>query len=156
MDKPADKFLVILRGVSGSGKTTYVNRLIKKAHGLCKILSSQVCSADYYFERPDKVYDFNPKLLPNAHAWCLKQVKLAMEDFDAVSFTGDTDLIIVDNTNICHWQYQKYIELAKERGYKVKIICIPFRKEDALLYATRNLHGVPLSSIKKMMDQFEY
>ncbi len=146
-----NKYLVILRGVSGAGKSTYAKKLLLR---VCRSIEgnfwrrSAIVSADNYFIRPDGKYDFNAKSLGNAHAWCYSQVngfmKLAVR------------VIILDNTNTQKWEYEKYVELAKQNGYIVKERIIGNTDEESLkLYASRNTHGVPEQSIRKMAQRFE-
>lgn len=150
------KKLVILRGVSGSGKSTYAKKLMEGALG-DGYLSVAICSADNYWIRPDGVYDFNPRMLKNAHAWCRQQVEECMtEDLTAETGEWQCDLIILDNTNTRKWEYQPYIDLAKEHGYEVEEKIIGNFSEDAAkIYAERNQHGVPLSKVVDMMKRFE-
>jgi len=141
-----NKKLIILRGLPGSGKSTYAKELANKLWegGLaCKI-----CSADYYFERPDGVYDFNPRLLKNAHNFCEQQVKESMQT--------NYSIIIIDNTNTRKWEYQKYIDMANKHGYNIEEKIIGgFSEEKIKEYAGRNIHGVPYEKIKEMAERFE-
>lgn len=155
------KYLLILRGVSGAGKSTYAKKLQKRfwsfyesktshrfRHAASWVDYPAIASADNYFLRPDGKYDFNGKFLADAHAWCFSEAKRFM-------FSG-VRVIILDNTNTRKWEYEKYIELAKQSGYIVKERIIGNTDEDSLkLYANRNQHGVPEESIKKMASRFE-
>lgn len=148
-----NKYLLILRSVPGGGKSTYAKKLKQRflcfcfAHGK-GYFDGSICSADDYFLRPDKIYDWNKKLLPNAHNWCYLKIK------DCMRFGNN--LIILDNTNIRKKDYQNYVDLAKECGYTVKERIIG--KIDismAETYAKRNIHNVPLETIKRMIERFE-
>ncbi len=51
--------LVLVRGVPGSGKSTWVSSQAYKDCNHC------LAEADMYFIRPDGVYDFNPSIFRN-------------------------------------------------------------------------------------------
>ena len=138
--------LVILRGVSGSGKSTRAKEIKKEAaakHEVC-----YVCSADDYFMRDGK-YEFDAKLLSQAHAWCKGKA-------EAVMYLAAADVVVVDNTNTQHWEYKPYIEMAQEHGYEVEVIKVGQLDESNLkAYANRNRHGVSLDVIRKQAKRFE-
>lgn len=136
--------IVILRGLSGSGKTTKALEIAEK-YDLAGYTSA-ICSADNYFLRPDGYYDFNAKLLKQAHEWCYKRAKQAVE--------CDVDCVIIDNTNTRKWEYEKYVALAEGCGYLLEIIKVG-DLESVELYAERNIHKVPLDTIRKMAERFE-
>lgn len=120
------KNLVIIRGVPGVGKSTYAGENYPE-HVLIE--------ADQYFLRPDQTYDFNAKLLPNAHSWCLCQVKwwLAM---------GKN--VVVANTFTRVWEMNKYIDLPVQKKV-VRLTNAPFG----------NIHGVPDDKVQAMLERFE-
>lgn len=150
--KGCGKKLIVLRGVPGSGKSTVAQKLMTESVNM-GYMSATICSADDYFYRPDGVYDWNPTKLKNAHRWCFEKAKEEMKGTDCL---GSTDLIIVDNTNIKKSHYQKYLDLATEYGYEVEEHIVgEFSEDAALAYFERNTHGVPLSVIVKMMEDFE-
>ena len=96
------KILYIVRGVSGSGKSTLASKLTK-----------HVASADMYFEH-DGVYKFDPKALPEAHAFCKGMVKQYM--------TLGVPEIAVANTFCEYWEAEPYIKLARSNGYAIQIL----------------------------------
>ena len=64
-----EKTLIILRGVSGAGKSTVAETIAGKAW--------PVFEADKYHYR-DGVYDWKPENMAVAHKWCQEQVREAM------------------------------------------------------------------------------
>jgi predicted kinase len=130
--------VVICRGISGSGKSTKARELAKGSQG------SVICSADDFFVNNGK-YNFNPRLLRNAHQYCFKKFTDSLQE--------GIQLIIIDNTNTQRWEYEKYVDHAQAAGYEVEIIAMPFI--DPELAAKRNVHGVPLDVIKKMQARWE-
>lgn len=157
--KTGEFVLVIMRGVPGSGKSSFAHDLQQSFH-LTGGLSSAICSADQFFIRPDGTYDWNPKLLKNAHEWCFSRVKSAMSSEITVGEHGWPEgccsLIILDNTNIVKAHYRKYVDLAKENGYSVREVVIgKFDEESLKEYCKRNVHSVSLDTIKAMAGKFE-
>jgi len=150
------KYFLILRGVSGAGKSTYAKKLQEviwrfnsKVRNLIDWTKQcAIVSADNYFIRPDGLYDFNARVLRQAHEWCRKEVERMMEN--------DVQVIILDNTNTQKWEYEKYAEIAKANGYKIKDKIIGKLDEESLkIYAGRNAHGVPPEAIARMAKRFE-
>lgn len=119
--------LIIIRGVSGSGKTTFAETF-KLTH----------FEADEYFVRPDCTYDFNPRLLKNAHEWCYSCVRGTLEW---------SQNVIVANTFTRLWEMQKYIDLAKEFDAELVVYRCVGRYQ--------NVHGVPEAKVDEMLKRFE-
>lgn len=122
------KKLVMLAGAAGSGKSTHAKRLGLKYH----------FEADDYFIIDGK-YNFNPKLLPQAHAKCLQNTKEAM-------LSGED--IVVANTFCRKWEREPYYKLAKEFGYEVEFKIMTGNYQ--------NVHGVPPEVVQRQKDRFEY
>ena len=133
MENNKNKRVVIIRGASGSGKSTFIKNNLPGAF---------VCSADDYFVSVlggGKTYAFNPRRLGDAHNWCFDAFKQAI--------TADEPLIVIDNTNIKKAWYEHYVKYAKEHGYEV------FQK--CLTGSFKNTHGVSDTAIQKMKSGFE-
>lgn len=158
------KKVIILRGISGSGKSSYVSGLD----------NPKVVTADDYFLEPAPNYDyglgfgeieppfpvtrksdsevffykFNPALLGQAHAWCFG------EFINALNSGAKT--VVVDNTNIHVWEFENYIQLAGIMGYEVEVKTFkPVTLEEVRLCAKRNAHNVPADIVMKMAFEFE-
>jgi len=131
--------VMIMRGLPGSGKS-HAAKFIKSLNPDHTI----ICSADDYWLDEEGNYNFNPKLLPVAHASCLKSF---LEELQK-----DTKTIIVDNTNIkCH-EYTPYAALAIVFGYEVEVLKVNTSFETC---AGRQTHGVPLVTLRRMEQTFE-
>ncbi len=123
--------LTLIRGIPGSGKSTFATK-IQDAE------MAAIFEADNYFIRPCGYYDFNPRLLPNAHKYCY--------DMTNELLNGEVN-IIVANTFTRIWEMQKYINLAKEVGAELVVYrCVGRYK---------NIHGVPEHKVQEMLSRFE-
>ena len=129
--------VVLLRGVSGSGKSTYTRKNYK---------NSIVCSADHFFTINGQ-YTFNPSKLGEAHQACIKKFVLRCTNED---FNDDT--LIVDNTNLTVAEIAPYVQVALAFGHQVEIIRLVCMVAEA---AKRNTHGVPFKSVEAMAHRFE-
>lgn len=128
------KKMTIMRGVSGSGKSTYA----------CAIPDPKaICSADHYFEGPEG-YAFDPSKLVDAHASCYKEAYQAMSD--------GVLHVVVDNTNMRRAEYTPYVMLAGLFGYEVEMVHVSAPLE---VCVARTVHGVPPGAIKRQLHSFE-
>jgi predicted kinase len=134
----ADKKVVIMRGTSGAGKSTYV----EKNHA-----DDVVVSADKFFIKENGDYKFDFHKIGQAHAWCFGEFVKALQD--------NAPVVVVDNTNIKKWEYNNYIETAKLAGYNVEIVeVVPKTPEEIQLCVDRNTHNVPAKSIQARVREF--
>lgn len=141
--------LVIMRGPSGAGKSTEAKNLVQEFLESNPDGTTFIGSADKFFVNvASGEYEFQPKKIGEAHAWCRGNINAAME--------LGVDLIIVDNTNTQKWEFQPYIDMADHFGYEWETCQVGKLDEQSLKeYANRNVHGVPLEAIKRMAKRFE-
>lgn len=133
MDIHKDKWLVIiLRGGSGCGKTTWAN-----SQGNFSIYSAD----DYFIDPNSGEYRFDLDLIGDAHAHCLKSFANAVR-------LNESSRIIVDNTNTRVAEFSPYAALAAAYGYSVDIFTFVY---DPVKAYKRSAHGVPL---KECMNQY--
>lgn len=123
------KDLILVRGVSGAGKTTFADTI-----------SKVVFSADNFFTSIFGKYNFNPTKLTEAHADCLRRTKNSM-------LTG-TAKIVVANTFVAEWEMKPYFELAKKYKYRISTVIVENR------HGSTNTHGVPSDVLKKQKQNF--
>lgn len=125
------KQVMILQGISGSGKSTFARSLS----------GATVCSADDLF-MVNGEYLFKPGLLGEAHARCFAKFLDALR-------RGD-ELVVVDNTNVEAWQIAPYMLATDAQNmvspfndrsqYRAKIVTFDVPMSVAI---ERNVHGVP-------------
>ena len=135
------KYLMILRGCQGSGKSTYAKKLTEKFKSLFKS-SAVICSADDYF-MVNGVYNFNASKLGHAHSDCYDKVTRAM--------AAEVKLIVLDNTNVKTGDYKNYLKAAETYGYQVRYKVFDALDDESIeTYIKRNVHNVPADTIKRM------
>lgn len=117
------KVVVVLRSVSGGGKSTFADYILTLSKNDAKI-----CCADDYFEK-DGEYRFDITKLGAAHEWCRNQ-------FSSLIELGAQD-IVVANTNCSEKEFSFYKDTAEENGYRVFVVVIENR------HGNKDIHGVP-------------
>lgn len=133
------KRVYLMRGLPGQGKTAVASAL---AAGHDAVL---VVSADHFFTKPDGTYEWFREGLAAAHEWCRSQYEAAIKT--------DTNVIIVDNTNIKRRDFKFYEDLALEAGYQFFEITVG--NLDVEASAKRNKHGVPRETLERMAKEWQ-
>lgn len=121
--------LYLIRGIPGSGKTTFGNS--SQFHGAVHF------EADQYFVSNGS-YFYYPRGVKEAHGWCQKMTKCAM--------SGNVD-VVVSNTFVHLWELEPYIKMAKQFGYTVKVY--------RMTGSYGSIHNVPENIMDKMKNEFE-
>lgn len=127
--------MIIMQGVSGSGKSTYAKTSIA---GLAE---SHIVSADDYFLKGG-VYRFAASRLDDAHAQCFR---------DALRYLATPNTrVIVDNTNTSLLEIAPYIMAAKSYGASIAIFSMAC---DLHVAHKRCVHSVPFATIEQQASR---
>lgn len=118
--------LIIVRGLPGSGKTTYAKSL-----GIAHV------ETDMFFMK-DGFYQFDPALLPENHRKCYEQVRAHL--------LAECDCV-VSNTFTELWEMQEYLDLGEELGAEVEVV--------RMTGAFGSVHSIPEHAIELMRQRFE-
>lgn len=159
------KQVIIMRGPSGSGKSSWI-------YQNCKEPVMSVVSADDFFlheiegsmmgtcpetkgDYPKLYmggtwweYKFNLSRLSEAHAACLGKFIKAL--------TKGVPLIVVDNTHTTLWELANYRLAAELANYDVRIVSLKAETvEDIKTCAARNSKGTSIEIVAKMAYNYE-
>lgn len=126
-----NQILIIVRGIPGSGKSTFAKEIVKMFPD-----DSVYWESDMFFMH-NGVYCWKPNKVNLAHRWCQQKVE---KSFDAV------DIVVVSNTFTTESEMKSYLDFAKENGISVQIVRMENRFE--------NEHGVPKATLEKMKARF--
>lgn len=128
------KSLLLLRGLPGSGKTTFAQLLSRSSGFSC-------FSLDSFFTNADGEYHFDYKTNHLAYKECQSRVEEAMKQEDVA--------ILVDQTFALLWEMQPYLDLAKKYKYQL-FVCTMENRHNG-----RNLHAISDEQMLKMAKSFK-
>jgi predicted kinase len=142
--------LVIVRGVPGVGKSTFVRQYFSEVPHF---------EADMRMIDPRTgAYQFDRRKLGEAHRWCQRGVEdalmLGCEQLRGlqVEFLD----VVVSNTFTTHREMKPYLAMAKRLDCGVEVIDLfdgGFTVEELV---ERNVHGVPSGAIRAMIKRYEH
>jgi predicted kinase len=117
------KTVYILKGVSGSGKSSLAEELVKGRQGI-------ICCADDYLYNVDGVYDFTLANGGQNHKLCQEKFLDALEDWTV-------NVIVVANTNVepKHWNF--YVDAASRYNATIFHLVVENR------HGGKDSHSVP-------------
>lgn len=124
--------LIILRGIPGSGKTTFADYLQDIIEG-CEIYA-----ADDFF-MVNGQYTFDVSKLHQAHEACQRNVLDAMIE--------EVPCIVVHNTSTTERELAPYLEMAQVHYYNVTVLVVENR------HGNSNIHGVPEEKLGQMKQR---
>lgn len=129
------KELILLRGLPGSGKSTFA-QFFKTLYWF---------EADKYFEDEDGNYNFDASKLKEAHQWCKDKVEFHMDAPNGFP----PSLIVISNTFTQEWEMKAYYELAEKYSYRVHSVIVENR------HGNKSVHNVPDASMGNMRNRFQ-
>jgi predicted kinase len=93
--------LILLRGIPGSGKTTFANVILQQPNNN----PQEILSADDFFEDENGEYNFDPTKLKEAHNYCQFRCSERMRQQKV--------RIVVANTFTQEWEMDEYFKWLK-------------------------------------------
>lgn len=143
------KMLYVMRGISGSGKSTAAKSLPgvvpENIFSTDNLIASTSEEYSAFFDAMAKAEDWSP--LAEKHKELVILITEAMRN-------GKTP-VVLDNMNLAAWESKAVIREAINNGYKVEIVDVGTGGQTAEQLAKRNSHGVPIDAIEKMIDKYE-
>lgn len=127
------KTLYLIRGVSGSGKSSLAEEMLD---GLMVYYHYE---ADMYFMSDLGDYRWNPAELGNAHKWCQEQTERRLCDGYSVA---------VSNTTTTEAEVEIYRKIAEECNARFVSLVVESRHDG------KNIHGVPPEKVEQMRKRF--
>ena len=141
MPAKKEKYLVIIRGLSGSGKTTFADLI-------CGDTESRIAIAadDYFYDENDN-YNFEASDLKKAHAWCRQEVEICMEQ--------GFEVIVVHNTFTRGWEVEPYLQIAAKQGYRLIVSSLFDSGLNDSLLSARSEHNVQIHNVRRQRQRWE-
>ena len=141
------KFCFVLRGLPGTGKDEIAKYLAQLPYAAESNPPAITLSTDQFFIKDGK-YQFDKTKLKEAHEATWEAFKSAI--------SSDSQVIIINNTNIKKFHYAHYVDYAQRHGYLTSVVIIPANDVSDRELATRNVHNVDQGTISKMRKEFEW
>ena len=142
----ADCNLILVRGVSGAGKSTIGEMFDDGA-------TTRILSTDDLFY-VDGEYKFDPSKLAEYHQAIIDKVESLMVEYDWKIMDHDyswfpIDRIVVCNTFTQMWEMEPYFNLAKKHDWCIHTIVVEN------MHGSDSIHDVPADVIKSQRERFE-
>lgn len=142
-----DTKVIIMRGLPGSGKSTYLRKLDEASERI-----NIVCSADSYPGLYDEDNNINFALLSDAHDFCF--AKFAQACGNVANGSIEPEFIAVDNTNTQLFEMAPYRMLARCMKLPVEFVTMQHQESDIEKLIARNTHNVPGQTLWRMYSNW--
>ena len=131
----ANRNLILLRGVSGAGKSTVAELFI----------DATIISTDDFF-MVDGEYKFDANSLIENHLKCTVKAEQAMH----IAHVEDVmHTLVIHNTFTKDWEMQPYLVLADKYRYMVHTLIVENR------HGSESIHDVPQPAVDAQRERFE-
>lgn len=144
-----EKILYVMRGVSGSGKSTVAKSLPgvvpENIFSTDALIGDDLETYNAFFYNMEESKDLTP--LSDMHKRLIVMVREAMSQ-------SRTPLVL-DNTNIEPWQCKPSVQDAFNNGYRVEFVEVGTGGKTPEELAQRNQHQVPLKDIQEMVQKYD-
>jgi len=130
------KILLLVRGVSGAGKSSFVKTMAKMHFASPSYLHYE---ADMYFYDSLGRYNFDRSKLHKAHAWCQQKTLEALED---------NRCVVVSNTSTTEAEVKTYQDITKKTGAEFVSIIVENRHNGV------SVHNVPEHVLDAQKQRF--
>lgn len=135
------KTIILVRGVPGSGKTSFANLILEGLRAMRDAYVIDVSADEYMYTDRGK---FDPSYLGTAHRKCRQAVDTAFKS--AVDYL-DT-YVIAHNTLTTEKELKEYYDIAEKHDAKVISLIMENR------HGSKSVHDAPENTIRKMVDRF--
>ena len=132
-DNSIENALILIRGLPGSGKSTFATLLSEGRF--------PVFSVDDYFTGSNGAYQFGFSRNHLAYRQCEEQTREAM--------LKKCSRIFVANTFTMDWEMEPYIRMAGEHGYKLFVLTMEN------YHGCDNIHKIPKDQLEKMASGYK-
>jgi len=140
--------VVILSGVSGSGKTPFAKQLCEEHVKNNSDQNAVRIAIDDFFVDADGRYKFLKSLVHKAVSTTYRQFIQSM--------LGGIDLIVIDNQNCLLHEVYSYIVAANAYGYQAEVITFRCTADKLQALAERSEHRTPIKQIQHQYRNIGY
>ena len=161
-DSRPDRFVVLLRGVPGSGKSHAAGRIreleAKHASGGATSRSTRVISIDDYYlveddESGEMAYEWEEGMEEAYRASAVKQLKKALET--PRTSAGFQPVLVVDEPNLLLSHLMAYVQVARAAATPVYVAELRGEGAEPATCAARNVHGWSPAQVEEMAGKYE-
>ncbi len=128
------KTLYLIRGISGSGKSTFANEL-----QLSGVVHRVFEADDFFINGSTGEYEFDASMLRFAHDNCQSNTRYWLNEGMSVA---------VSNTSTTEKEVETYRKIAEDTGAKFVSVVVESRHDG------KNVHNIPAEKIEQMKNSF--
>lgn len=136
-----NRTLILVRGLSGSGKTWLSDMIVGDSP-----TRVMICADDYFINDKGD-YQFDYTKIKEAHEWCISETRETLEE--------EHEIVCVHNNFTRKWEAEPYFKMAEELGYKVQVISLYDSGMNDKDLAERSPHTISEKAIQKQRHQWE-